>query len=352
MKKTLSIILAVVLAFSALTVAVSAAGSSYEVSFIDCPYDVSEYRTDYVGKYMGYEYGVDYWFTITNDDGTTTDVKGWPYNFEVAEGEAFEFTVSIADYIDPTSVKILAYPASLDVSDLYDPDTGKPYEQYYIAASSAGTYGLRPSEDLVVTVSEWHLYNNAFLYDFPSSTYYTTQRVFKDVETGTYYTAEWDNTKVIYENETLYFEVIMPYDEGSTTYNYDTYQVYYTLGSGSSRTTTYLKYPATDDADEINERETRYFYEDELTGQMYLVDVYAIENVQSNVYIKVAGTVTYTLSMLREFFSDFSLEDLDSIDFDSIDFSPIVEYIIRIIILIVKILNGFGLNIDISSIFG
>ena len=87
MKKVLSLLMAIVMIFSIGAVAVSAA-DTYEITFDDCPYDIAPYRTDYIGKNMGYHYGIDYWFTITNPDGTTTDIKGFPYSVEVEAGKA------------------------------------------------------------------------------------------------------------------------------------------------------------------------------------------------------------------------------------------------------------------------
>ncbi len=348
MKKTLSVLLAVIMAFSVFGVMAYADDEVYLVYFEDltATYDTSSYRTDYVGKYEGYEYGVDYWFTVTNADGTTTDIKGEPAYVEVDAGDSLEFTVSVADYVDETSVRVLAFPRTLEATALYDSGTGIPYSTYYIAESSGGTYGIIPTEDMTVTVSEWHLYNDAFMYTFPTSDYYSVERVlltewFDDATsltteaacTAIFSEIEWNNTKVVYENETFYFKVTLPLDS-SYTYHYEDYEVYYTKGTGTSanRVTTYI------DPIAHYESDTEW------------VDYYAIENIDSTVTIKVTGTVTYTLSMLAEFFSDFEFEDLETLDFDSIDFSPLVEYIVRILILIVRILNGFGLSIDISSL--
>ena len=123
MKKLISFVLAAVMVFSMGAVAAFAA-DTYEVVFEECPYDVSEYRTDYIGKYVGYEYGTDYWFTITNEDGTTTDIKGFPYSVEVKAGRALEFVVNVADHVEPSSVRMLAYPQELAAADLYDELTG------------------------------------------------------------------------------------------------------------------------------------------------------------------------------------------------------------------------------------
>lgn len=356
MKKIVAVLLTVVMIFSAAsTAAFAAAPQTYEVTFTDLPYDVAPFRTDYVGKYMGYEYGVDYWFTITNADGTTTDIKGWPYSITVFEGESLEFTVSVASYVEPSSVRMLAFPSNTATEDLYDEVTGEPYSQYYIAKSIGNTYGVRPQEDMTVCLSEYHLYNDCFLYNFSSSNYYTSQRVkFNEGATtpwDAYTDFEYGNTAVIYVNETLFFEVRIPMDDEAHTYHYDTYQVYYTLGSGSNAETFYLK--TADQTDyTLNENIVAHYetVADEEEGtRAEWVDVYKIEHVQPNVKIAVRGTVTYTMAMLKEFFQDFDVTSMSDMDWDSVDFSPMVEYIARILTLIMKILAGFGLQINFGS---
>lgn len=113
MKKIISVILAMIMVFSIGSVAAFAA-ETYEVVFTEFPYDIAPYRTDYVGQYEGYEYGTDYWFTIKNADGTTTDIKGYPYSLLVEAGKSIEFTVSVAEYIETSSVKMMAFPAGAE----------------------------------------------------------------------------------------------------------------------------------------------------------------------------------------------------------------------------------------------
>lgn len=349
MKKLLSVIMAVVMLLSISSVAAFAA-ETYEIVFADCPYDIAPYRTDYVGKYMGYQYGVDYWFTITNEDGTTTDIKGFPYSVEVTAGKALEFTVSVADYVEPTSVRMLAFPRDMETANLYDSLTGEPFAQYHIARSQANTYGVVPQEDLTICLSEFHLFNDCFLYNFPKTDYYETKRVQYNAEAinpwDMYTDFEWDNTKVIYVNETVFVQVTLPLNDPAHTYHYESYQVYYTTGYGEE--TTYLRKPASEKegTEAIDLRVAHYETEEEW------VDIYAIPNADPTMQFKIAGTVTYTLDMLKDFFEDFSLENLENLDMSTLDFGPLVEFAIRLLTLIMKLLAGFGLEIDISSILG
>ena len=350
MKKITSVILAVVMLFSICSVAAFAA-KTYEIIFTEFPYDISSYRSDYIGKYVGYEYGTDYWFTITNEDGTTTDIKGFPYSVSVKAGKALEFTVSVADHVEPASVKVLAYPTGTATENLYEPVTGEPDSRYYVATSSAKTYGLVPSENLTVCISEWHLYNDCFLYEFPFSDFYTSSRVQLNdnaVDLWDKYTPfEWGNTKVIYVNETIYFEVRMPVD-GAYDYHYETYQVYYTVGYGENQETHYLKKNASEKegTEAIDLRVGHYETDEEW------VDIYAIPNADPTMELKIVNTVTYTLGMLAQFFDDFSLENLDSIDLGSLDLSPMLEYVLRLANLVVKLLNGFGLSVSLPDLLG
>ena len=350
MKKILSVFMAIVMIFSIGSIA-SFAAETVEITFDDCPYDIAPYRTDYIGKYMGYQYGIDYWFTITNADGTTTEIKGYPFSIEVEVGTALEFTVSIADYIEPTSVRMIAYPTGTAMSDLYDELTGSPYEQYYIAKSTANTYGIIPNKDLTICMSEYHLYNDCFMYEFPSSSYYTSKRVQKNVDATTpwdmYTDFEWNNTKVIYENETIYIEIAIPLDDFANEYHYESYQVYYTTGySGDEYVKTYLRKPASEKegTEEVDLRVAHY------ETDTHWIDIYEIPNADPTMEFKVSGVVTYTLGMLEEFFNDFSLEELGSLDLGSMDLGPMVEFVVRLLTLIVKLLASFGIQIDISSL--
>ncbi len=356
MKKVFSVILAFVMLLSIGSVA-SYAADTHKVVFEECPYDISSFRSDYPGKYMGYHYGIDYWFTITNQDGTTTDIKGFPYSVEVPYGKSLEIKVNVADYIEPSSVRMLAYPTGTQTTDLYNPITGESHDKYQLAKSSANTFGIVPQEDLSICVSEIHLYNDCFKYTFPNADYYKTQRLqyistavnpedmyvpFEDYDLNN------ENQKVIYLNETVFFEVRLPLDDTAHEYHYDTYQVYYTNGYGSDATTTYLKKPASEKegTEAVDLRVAHYETETEW------VDVYAIPNVKLDLQVKVANTVTYTLDMLKQFFDDFSLENIDNLDLSTIDFGPMVEFIVKLLTLIVNLLKGFGLEIDISSLLG
>ena len=352
MKKFLSLIMAVVMLFSIGSVA-AFAEETYSVTFEDCPYDIAPYRTDYIGQYIGYHYGIDYWFTITNKDGTTTDIKGFPYSVDVKAGDSLEFTVSIADYVEPASLRMMAFPTDENVADIYDNFTGAPLEKYSLKKSIGDTYGVIPTQDMTVCLSEYHLYNKCFLYNFPVSKYYEAKRV-QYVPTAEkvedkYVDFEWGNTKVIYEKETVYVMVSIPLDDPATEYHYDTYQVYYTTGyGGDDFVTTYLKKPASEKegTEAVDLRVAHYETDTDW------VDIYAVPNADPTMEFKVVNTVTYTLPMLKEFFADFSLENLDSIDLGSLDLGPMVEFVIRLLTMIVKLLNGFGLEIDISSLLG
>lgn len=352
MKKFLSLLMAVVMLLSIGSVAAFAA-ETFTVTFEDCPYDIAPYRTDYIGKFMGYHYGIDYWFTITNKDGTTTDIKGFPYSVDVKAGDSLEFTVSIADYVEPTSVRMMAFPTDENVADIYDNFTGAPLEKYSLKKSIGDTYGVIPTQDLTVCMSEYHLYNKCFLYNFPVSEYYEAKRVqyvptAENVE-DKYIDFEWGNTKVIYERETVYVMVSIPLDDPTVEYHYDNYQVYYTTGyGGDDFVTTYLKKPASEKegTEAIDLRVAHYETETDW------VDIYAVPNADPTMEFKVVNTVTYTLSMLKQFFEDFSLENLENLDLSSLDLGPMVEFIIRLLTMFVKILAGFGLEIDISSLLG
>lgn len=359
MKKIISVILAVVMIFSVVSVAAFAA-ETYEIVFSEFPYDISEFRNDYVGKYEGYEYGVDYWFTITNEDGTTTDIKGYPHSVEVEAGDVLEFVVNTADYVEPSSVKVMAFPVGTEKEeDFYNTISGEPSGNYYIKRSAAGTYAVKPNEDMTVCLSEFHLYNRAFLYDFPSSEYYTANRLFL---TNPDATNPWDqysyedmgNTEVIFENETLFFEVRIPLD-GKYDYHYDTYHVYYSYKTIEEMPDIvakkqYIQRPASEKEGTPaidGYRITRYT--DENTNEQ--VDIFGIPNIPYGAQVKVANTVTYTIGMLDQFFQDFDLENLDSIDLGTVDLQPMLEFLLRLLNLIIKLLNGlFGLNITLPDI--
>ena len=353
MKKFMSVLLAVIMIFSIGSVAAFAA-ETYEVVFTEFPYDVAPYRNDYVGKYEGYEYGVDYWFTITNADGTTTDVKGFPYSMQVDAGKVVEFVVTLADYIEPTSVKVMAFPeGSENKDDFYNTVSGEPNGNYYVKRTSIGTYGVAPRQDMTVCLSEYHLYNKAFLFEFPMSEYYTANRLFLTDPEATntwdqFSYSEWANTEVIYMNETVFFEVRLPIEDGKHKYNRETYHVYYTDGDSLLAEKIYLRMPASEKngTEEIDKRITHYETETEW------VDIYAIPNMPEDAEIKIANTVTYNISMLGEFLADFDLMNLDSIDLSTVDIEPMLGYILRLVNLVVKLLNSFGLNITLPDLLG
>ncbi len=376
-KKIIAVVLAVVMSFAVVSVAAVAADeTTYEITFADFPYDISPYRDDFIADYMGYEYGTDYWFVVTNNEdssfttsdgevhnvaaGTSTEIKGDPVSITVKAGSTLEFTVEVADYIEPQTVRVIAFATGTSAEDLavLDPlsadltvNPGEPYENYYIAKSSVGTYGIKPNKNLTICVSEYHLYNDCFLYEFPASSYYTANRViFRGDElteeymqsVASYETVEWGNTKVIYENETLFFEVRMDLDS-EYDLHYDSYEVYYMVDELGSL------------VGELSGTEKVYLdpvcsYEDEETNEQ--VDIYAIPNVNSDVIIKITNTVTYTVSMLAELLNDFSLDTLSDVDFDSIDMSPMLELMLRLLRLIVKMLNAFGLDVSIEDLIG
>lgn len=375
MKKLIAVLIAVIMSFGIVSVvAVAAEDVYYDVTFTDLPYDVAPFRDDYVADYMGYHYGEDYWFVVTNKEdskiiidgvehivaaGTTTEIKGAPSSIKVKKGSTLEFTVAYADYIEPQTIRVIAFASGTAAEELADLDPlsletavpGEPYEQYYIAKSAAGAYGIKPDKDITICVSEYHLYNDCFLYTFPTSNYYTANRVLyrgEDLSAesicnkDSYEKVEWGNTKVVYENQTLYFEVRLDLDS-EYDLHYDTYQVYYIVdelgslvGELSGSEKIYI--------------EPIYQYLDEETNEQ--VDIYAIENVSPYVTIKVTNTVTYTLSMLSELLSDFSLDSLGDLDLSSIDMSPMLELVMKLLNLVVKMLNAFGLNINIGDLIG
>lgn len=351
MKKFIAVILTMIMIFSIGSVAAFAA-ETYEVVFTEFPYDVAPYRSDYVGRYEGYEYGVDYWFTITNADGTTTDIKGYPYSLQVEAGEDIEFVVNIAEYIEPSSVKMMAFPVGAEKNeDFCNTVSGEPNGKYYITRSIAGTYGIVPKEDMTICLSEFHLYNKAFLFhEFPVSEYYTANRLFMVDPDATnkedrFAYEEWGNTEVAYENETFFFEVRIPKDD-KYDYNYETYHVYYKDSDSILEEKHYLHKPASerDGTEAIDKR--YHYYETETEW----VDIYEIPNLPNGVQIKVANTVTYTISMLGDFLKDFDLANLDSIDLSTVDLQPMLEFLLRLLNLIVKLLNSFGLNITLPDL--
>lgn len=377
MKKIIAVLLTVIMSFGVVSVVAFAVDeTTYEVTFADLPYAIADYRDDYVADYMGYEYGVDYWYVVTHSKdasfttkdgeihyvaaGTKTEIKGDPVSITVEAGSAIEFTVEVADYIEAQSVRVIAFATGTDENEIAELDPlspnltvnpGEPYENYYIAKSSVGTYGVYPDKDITICVSEYHLYNDCFLYNFPTSDYYTANRVIyrgADLseasikDPASYETVEWGNTKVVYENETLYFEVRLDLDS-EYDLHYDTYEVYYLVdelgaivGEISGAEKVYL--------------EPIYRYIDNESNEQ--VDIYAIENVSKDVVIKVTNTVTYTISMLAELLSDFSLDTLGELDLSAIDMSPMLELLLRIVNLIVKMLNSFGLNVSLGDLLG
>lgn len=372
MKKIISLLLAVVMVFSVSSVfALAADETYYEVTFEDLPYDIAPFRDDFVAGYMGYKYGEDYWFTIRNSEdgyltingvkhpvaaGTLTDIKGAPVSISVKEGTTLEFSVTVADYVNPQTVRVIAFPTGTQAKDLAELDPlsptltvnpGEPYEQFYIAKSKYDTYGIKPDKNLTVCLSEYHLYNEAFLYEFPVSDFYSASRVLfcgeniADTQSeDSYKKIEWNNTRVIYENETLFFEIRMDLNS-EYELHYDTYEVYYMtddLGSLIGSLSGSEKYY-------IEPIYTYYTYDEE-TGKEEQVDIYAIENVSPYVEIKVENTVTYTLDMLGQLISS------GDINLDSVDLSPMLDLIVRLAKLIVKMLNGFGLNISLGDILG
>ena len=353
MKKIISVILAMIMVFSIGSVAAFAA-ETYEVVFTEFPYDIAPYRTDYVGQFEGYEYGTDYWFTIKNADGTTTDIKGYPYSLLVEAGKSIEFTVSVAEYIETSSVKMMAFPAGAEKdADFFNDVSGEPNGKYYISGSKSGTYGIVPKTDMTVCLSEFHLYNKAFIFhEFPVSDYYTANRLFM-VDPDAVNPAdrfayeEWGNTEVAYENETFFFEVRIPKDD-RYDYNYETYHVYYTDSDSILEEKHYLQKPASEKegTEAISNKYAHYETETEW------VDIYAIPNLPNGVQIKIANTVTYTISMLADFLKDFDLMNLDGIDLSTVDLGPMVEYILKLLNLVVKLLNSFGLNITLPDLLG
>lgn len=373
MKKIISLLLAVIMVFSVSAVFAAAEDdvTYYEVTFEDLPYDVAPYRNDYVACYMGYEYGEDYWFAISNNEdgyitingqkhpvaaGTSTEIKGAPVRVGVEAGKTLEFTVITADHVSDQTLRVIAFPTGTPNDQLTELDPfsptltinpGEPYEEYYLAKSKQDTYGIKPDKNLTICVSEYHLYNEAFLYEFSSSDFYSASRVLfcgediNDTQSkDSYAHEERGNTRVIYENETLFFEVRMDLNS-KYDLHYDTYEVYYMneplgslVGSVAGTEKVYL------------DRVYRYHDYDEETGLEEQVDIYAIENVSPDVVIKVENTVTYTIDMLGQLISS------GDIDLDSVDLSPMLDLIVRIAKLIVKMLNGFGLNISLGDLLG
>ena len=356
MKKVISVILSIVMLFSIVSISVIAA-DTYEIVFSDFPYDASPYRNDYVGRYEGYEYGTDYWFTITNKDGTTTDIKGYPYSVEVSAGDVLEFVVKFADYIEPSSVKIMAYPVGADkADDFYDKVTGDPIGDYYIKRSAAGTYGILPKEDMTICLSEFHLYNKAYILEFAESPYYTARKVsLVDPENSDsldgYAYNEKGNTEVAYQNETYFLEIRIPND-GAYKYNYDSYHVYYKEDSLLAQSV-YVKRPASekDGTPAISCVVASNIETFEETGDD-LVEILAIPNLPANAEIKIANVVTYDISMLGEFLKDFDLMNMDSIDLSTVDLEPMLAYLLRLLNLVVKLLNSFGLDISLGDLVG
>ena len=149
-------------------------------------------------------------------------------------------------------------------------------------------------------------------------------------------------------NETVFFEVRLPIEDGKHKYNRETYHVYYTDGDSLLAEKIYLRMPASEKngTEEIDKRITHYETETEW------VDIYAIPNMPEDAEIKIANTVTYNISMLGEFLADFDLMNLDSIDLSTVDIEPMLGYILRLVNLVVKLLNSFGLNITLPDLLG
>ena len=156
---------------------------------------------------------------------------------------------------------------------------------------------------------------------------------------------EMGNTEVVYQNETLFFEVRIPID-GAYKYNYDTYHVYYKEDSLLAESV-YLKRPASeeDGTPAINKAVASY----ETPDGTEFVEIFAIPNLPANVEIKIANVVTYNISMFAQFLSDF---DLTNLDLSTVDLEPVLAYVVRLLNLLVKLLNSFGLEIDLGDLLG
>lgn len=389
MKKTskiFSVILAVLMILTSLSVAAFAVDTTYTVTFEDenAIYDGLQGRTDFIAQNQGYTLGKEYWFTVTNKDGTTTDVKE-PTSFTVNKGDYIEFTVTTAYYVEPQTVRVITFGTDdTTADDIFNTDTvGEPNAQYYIQPSSSKTYGILPEKNMTVCLSEFHLYNDCFLPTFVSSNYYTMKRVQENTdEQITYwyddgnggYTSSlsynetktliktdnrrftdfnYGNTKVVYIGETILFEVSIPTNDAKHTYHLDSYQVYYLKSqrdadgniikdsnNNAIQDKVYLKTNEFTNEDTGVTQEAVAPYASYETPTNH-VDVYKIENMDSTVKIKVVGVVTYNIGMIGEFIKSMSSGDINFDDLQNIDVDPIVLWFQKLISLITKIIAAF-----------
>lgn len=331
MKKVISVLLAVLMMFSVFSVCAFAAGE-YTVTFTDMDY-ATKFRDDQIGR-RGYTLGKDYYFTYTDASGKTVEVKTDGTTVKVPAGKSFACSVVLAEYVEPTTLRVMAYPTSSSVSSLYDSITGEPYGKYSVDPSSNSTYGIIVNEDMTVSVSEYHLYNDGFLYNLKGNKYFTVTRL-NDNGKGDIGDLNYEavkNERIIYYHQDLYFMVTLPSPEQDSkhTYNYDTYTVTYTQKTRG----------------EVVKQETLTPI---WTSDDGYSKIYCAKDCYYDVTISINKVVDFSFDLLKEVFEDLKNEDIDisnigSLNFGAFDLTSLLEWLNKFIKLIRNILAGFGVG--------
>lgn len=331
MKKVISVVLAVIMMLSALSVLAFAA-DTYTVTFTDMDY-ATKYRDDQIGR-RGFTLGKDYYFTYTDASGNTVEVKTDGTQVKVPANRAFSCFVVLADYVEPTTLRVMAYPSSSSVSSLYDPIDGAPYGKYSVDKSSDSSFGIIVKEDMTISVSEYHLYNDGFLYSLKGNKYFNVTRL-NDNGKGTIGDKNYEavlNERIIYWHQDLYFMVTLPSPESDTkhTYNYDTYTVTYTQKLKGNVVKQEVLTPI-------------------WTSDDGLSKIYCAEDCYNNVSISINGVVDFTFDMIKEVLDDLKNEDIDienigSMNFGAFDLTSLLAWFNSLMKLLRNLLAGFGVG--------
>ena len=331
MKKVISVVLSVIMMLSALSVLAFAA-DTYTVTFTDMDY-ATKYRDDQIGR-RGFTLGKDYYFTYKDSSGKTVEVKKDGTQVKVPAGRAFSCFVVLADYIEPTTLRVIAYPASSPVASLYDPIDGAPYGKYSVDKSSDSSYGIIVKQDMTLSVSEYHLYNDGFLYSLKGNKYFDVTRL-NDNGKGTIGDKNYEpvlNERLIYWHQDLYFMVTLPAPETDTkhSYNYDTYTVTYTQKLKGEVVKKEVLTPVWTSADGLQK-------------------IYCAKDCYNDISISINGVVDFTFDMIKEVFEDLKkgnidMENIGSLNFGAFDLTALISWINGLIKLIKNILAGFGVG--------
>lgn len=387
MKKLMAILMTLCLAIGMVSIATSsvAAASYVTIFFTDLDYATGyvtvngttyeHYRSDQPGQ-EGFTYGTDYWFGYITSDmedageeeivlSTLAEMNAASGTIMVTSGGYIAITVYVADYVEDSTVRVLAYPTAEtfgatgtgtdgNTYTYYDEETGIFNTSYIISQNSAGTYAVDcdgSTEQITISLDEYHLYNDGILYEFYSNDYFDVTRVYYDDYTNLTDYSDYNyatGTLIVYYHSDIYFEVSID-EENIDSTNPDTYTVNLTLTDADGESTTEELEPV---------YETDYVT---INGEeVSLTRVYCVPDFYSEaVSISITGIVDLTISMIPEFLEELmsSIESgsIDSVvssyTFMGMDFSGIVEFFQKILKLISNMLAAFGLDIDLTSLF-